>query len=81
MRAYLSCLSDTMADLLDAAEKNPETIKLGPLPEAAKAEVKGMVFSSNEHLNYTTVNKETFGAWCVGFLEELKIKEMKEKSD
>lgn len=49
--------------------------------EAAKAEVKGMVFSQNEHLNYTPVNKETFSAWCKEFLEELKIKEMKDKSE
>ena len=28
MRAYLICLSETMADLLEAAEKIPETIEL-----------------------------------------------------
>ena len=44
MRAYLNCLSDTMADLLDAAEKSPETIELGPLPEAAKAEARQLYY-------------------------------------
>ncbi len=37
---YLSCLTETMDDMLDAAEKSPETIDLGPLPEAAIAEAR-----------------------------------------
>ena len=44
MRAYQSCLLETMADLLDAAEKSPETIELGPLPEAAKAEARQLYY-------------------------------------
>ena len=44
MRADLSCLSETMADLLDAAEKSPETIELGQLPEAAKAEARQLYY-------------------------------------
>ena len=44
MRAYLSCLSETMADLLDAAEKSPGTIELGQLPEAAKAEARQLYY-------------------------------------
>ena len=44
MRAYLICLSETTADLLDAAEKSPETIELGPLPEAAKAEARQLYY-------------------------------------
>ena len=44
MRAYLSCLTETMADLLDATEKSPETIELGPLPEAAKADAQQLYY-------------------------------------
>ena len=44
MRAYLSCLSETMADLLNAAEKSSKTIELGPLPEAAKAEARQLYY-------------------------------------
>ena len=44
MRAYLSCLTETMADLLDAAETSPEKIDLGPLPEAAKAEARQLCY-------------------------------------
>jgi hypothetical protein len=43
--------------------------------EEAKQEVAGMTFASADHLDYTPVNKETFGAWCKVFLEELKIKD------
>ena len=44
MRAYSSCFSGTMADLLDAAEKSPETIELGPLPEAANNEARQLYY-------------------------------------
>ena len=40
-----------------------------------------MVFSQNEHLNYTPVNKETFGKWCEEFLAILKKKEEKELTE
>ena len=44
VRAYLNCLTETMADLLDAAEKSPEMIELGPLPEAAKTEARQLYY-------------------------------------
>ena len=44
MRPYLSCLSETMADLLDAAEKSPEKIDLGPLRDAAKSEARQLSY-------------------------------------
>ena len=45
--------------------------------EKEKEEHAGMVFSATEHLNYTPVNKETFGAWCETFLAQLKEQEDK----
>ncbi len=44
MRAYLRYATEKNADLMDAAEKDAETIGLGPLPEAAKAGARQLYY-------------------------------------
>ena len=67
VRAYLSCLTETMADLLDAAEKSQETIELGPLPEEVKAEARQLYYilalQCNGNALHVVKKNNGFEAW------------------
>ena len=72
LREKICEINDGVLDVYNGIMKKKE--------DEERAEIQGMVFSSNDHLNYTPVNQITFGAWCEEFLEDLKQKEEKEKT-
>ena len=73
LREQICTINDEVLDAFNGIMKVKE--------EKEAAEAGGMTFASTEHLNYTPVNKETFGTWCEEFLAILKVKEAQEKTE
>ena len=72
-------IREELAAINDAVVGKYQLIKKAE--EQKRIEDLAPKISDTNFLDYTPVNKETFGAWCKKFMEEMKIKEDAEKTE
>ena len=79
MRNYGEFIREELANINDAVVDKFNGIMKAE--EQKRIEEATPKISDTNFLDYTPVNKETFGAWCKNFLEEMKQLEDAEKTE